>query len=475
MASLPATSPRSECSLLNRAADPGFTLDLLQRELAPYAGTPIRITSCQPSILESQPEAPNGKSWVLYEVEFEAQSGQRWHKFLLGSFPVKRGLPESESSGELPARLRRAVIEPFQQPAVYIPQLQMWLFLHSVDTALPALLRLNGPDKMQLLAPLFPECRAGMRIERVHWSPIRYSPSRRCVIALTLTLLDPKSGPYQRTAFAKIFADDRGAGVYEDMLAVWEASQQSKYLNVPRPLSYAPEHRMLVMERAPGTPELSDWLWQLETTGDLPPGVDEDRLASSVIAAARALAELHRTNISTRRQQRLPERLAELRKKLRRIRQVPSELFQDVRRVLERVQAHSRDDEPLVPCHGAFRHTQLVGSDQYSIIDWDGLTLANPAIDAATFIRRLRRPSIMKAGGIERLETLAAIFRQEFLSTHPEISKHDIDIYEALAQTQSVFRLVLRATQRRGNQPSPLKQAHRLANEAHQLLDELDA
>ena len=52
-----------------------------------------------------------------------------------------------------------------------------------------------------------------------------------------------------------------------------------------------------------------------------------------------------------------------------------------------------------MPCHGGFRHKQLVGNDEYlTLLDWDGLTLAHPALDAASFLCRLRHAPITQPG-----------------------------------------------------------------------------
>ena len=62
-------------------------------------------------------------------------------------------------------------------------------------------------------------------------------------------------------------------------------------------------------------------------------------------------------------------------------------LAREIERVLEQLQTRVPHNERLVPCHGAFRHKQLVGNDQYlTLLDWDGLILANPALDAASFL-----------------------------------------------------------------------------------------
>ncbi|MBI3469617.1 MAG: phosphotransferase [Planctomycetes bacterium] len=125
----------------------------------------------------------------------------------------------------------------------------------------------------------------------------------------------------------------------------------------------------------------------------------------------------------------------------KRVRGQHPELAREIERVLERLAAGALDDEPLVPCHGGFRHRQLLGDDrQLTLLDWDALTLAHPALDAATFLRGLRREAIVQPDRFSELERLAGVFRQAFLSCDPAVDRCHLALYEALLLTQGVLR-----------------------------------
>ena len=122
------------------------------------------------------------------------------------------------------------------------------------------------------------------------------------------------------------------------------------------------------------------------------------------------------------------------------------ELARDIEHILERLQKCTPPHELLVPCHGGFRHKQLVGNDEYlTLLDWDGLTLAHPALDAASFLCRLRHAPITQPGNARALEGLAEVFRRAFLAREPEVSPHELALYETLV----LMDLALRALRTR--------------------------
>jgi aminoglycoside phosphotransferase (APT) family kinase protein len=74
-----------------------------------------------------------------------------------------------------------------------------------------------------------------------------------------------------------------------------------------------------------------------------------------------------------------------------------------------------------------------------TFVDWDGFTLANPALDAATFLARLRLEPIAGAGRGKELEHLARRFREEFLRLSPGAAPH-LELYEGVVLTEQMLR-----------------------------------
>ena len=184
-------------------------------------------------------------------------------------------------------------------------------------------------------------------------------------------------------------------------------------------------------------------------------------------ASAEALSELHRSGIHPRESRTFQDALANEYKDLELMRHGNPALAREIERVLEQLQTHVPHNERLVPCHGAFRHKQLVGNDQYlTLLDWDGLILANPALDAASFLARLRRTPITEPGKASKLEWLAEVFRREFRAREPEVALHELALYEALVLTD----LALRAFRRPQRQEHAIAHIYRLVAEAERPL-----
>jgi aminoglycoside phosphotransferase (APT) family kinase protein len=226
---------------------------------------------------------------------------------------------------------------------------------------------------------------------------------------------------------------------------------------------------MLVMAEAPGERDLNLWVKLLEHERPLPTGVDLDRLERCMAVVAKALAELHRSGIHPTETRSFQSELADQCRDLALMRNGDTALGREIERVVERLKVHALHDEPHVPCHGGFRHKQLMGNDRHlTLLDWDGLTLAHPALDAATFIARLRYTPIIEPGRCSQLEHLAGVFRREFLTHEPEVDLRQLKLYEALVLTE----FALRAFRRPRLKEQVISCVRHLIAEAERLLDE---
>jgi aminoglycoside phosphotransferase (APT) family kinase protein len=224
---------------------------------------------------------------------------------------------------------------------------------------------------------------------------------------------------------------------------------------------------MLVMAEAPGTRDLNTWIKYLEKQQPLPPDVDLGRLERCMAMVAQTLSELHCSGIRPRGSRTFYKELADACKDLKLIRHDHPELARDIERILERLQMRMPQNERLVPCHGAFRPEQLMGNDQYLILlDWDGLTLAHPALDAASFLCRLRHVLITQPGKASELAGLAEVFRREFLSRE-KVAACELALYETLG----LMDLALRAFRHSERREHIVTHTFRLVTEAERLLD----
>jgi hypothetical protein len=467
---LVATSNPS--NIVDRALDPDFMLRIFQQELPVLADVPVRLKACRVRVDKTRAAVGLARVQVRYWVAGES-NGQHWERVLLGTLPVTPAFLNCELLQHCRAAQGHLAVEPFQRLAVFIPQLQMVAQFFPIDVALPSLMAVTQADCGRLLGRFIPEYRAGATIQETQWKLVHYKPGERCVLKYTVRLSSAAAASFHRTVYAKIFSDDSGAAIHGIMQDLWRTLHHSVCLRMPQPYGYDPTHRMLVMAEVPGDRDLKLWVKCLEAGQPLPPGVDMARLARCMAVAAEALAELHRSDIRPQAVVTFRATLQQQRKGLGKIRRHIPDLAAEVERAQQRLEAAALHNEPLVPSHGAFRHKQLLGNDEcLTFIDFDDLTLAHPAWDAACFLGWLRLEALKQPGEASEaaLEHLAQVFRQEFLRRESEVAPHHLAAYEALVLTKIALR-TLRGFLWPGRAAQVGRHVRGLIAGAHRLLD----
>jgi thiamine kinase-like enzyme len=127
------------------------------------------------------------------------------------------------------------------------------------------------------------------------------------------------------------------------------------------------------------------------------------------------------------------------------VRATQPELAATAEALLGRLEALAPEDEQLVPCHGCYRHKQMLGDEHaLALVDWDGISMASPALDAATFLGRLLKEPRSGGRPAPELEQIGATFRRTFLEDRPECASQ-LDLYEGLVLTEQVLRCFRRS------------------------------
>lgn len=417
-------------------------LGVFRRELPPLAETAIRPASCSVRPGRSGKAFRRGQLQLVYRVEIELGSDRQREYVLLGISPVSAGFPGTALE-ERCRRLRsHPAVAPFRELVLFLEHLQLGLFFFPVDPSLPGLAEITGTEGGRLLAPFLPECGAGSEIERIECELRHYKPFNRAVLRVRATLAGRGVSRSERAVYVKAFDDDRGDACYRELAALWSVAQRSRFLRVPEPLGYDPDRRLVVMGEAPGERHLTEWVRCLKKGQPLPAEVDQARMERCFFVVANALRELQGCGLRPETRCAFPDELAGLRKEYALLPDVEDghpELLSRVETLLQRLESLAPEDEPLVPAHGEFRHQQLVGDERsLTLIDWDGFCLANPALDAARMLARLRRDFLKRPGGFPELERMAESFRREFLAAVPEAGAH-LDLYEGLDLTKQVL------------------------------------
>jgi len=447
-------------------------LAVFRRELPALADAEILVTDCSARTSRSRRSIREGKLEVVYRVGIEASGGHRSEHVLFGIAPAAPELLDSELQNQRHILRGHPWAKPFRELSLYIGDLRLALLFFPLDPELPGLAEITGSEGARLLAEWLPECRAGAQIERIDCSLAHYKPFKRAVLKIRAAFRGPKA--HERNVYAKFYSDERGATCFENLSALWPAMQGATSLRLPEPLGFDVQRRMVVMSEAPGQRSLTEWVKSVERGEPLPAGVDLARLKACALVAAQSLFELQRSGVHPEQRAGFEDELARVRKDcdllLEAVRKKQPELAACADSLLRRLEALTPRNERLVPAHGGFRHDQMIGDERaLTLVDWDGFSLANPVLDAATFLARLRREPRRRPGSAPELEQMAATFRGAFLEGQPELAR-DIELYESLQVTEQM----LRAFRRPGDPEETALEIRLLAAAAAELLDRVE-
>jgi hypothetical protein len=199
---------------------------------------------------------------------------------------------------------------------------------------------------------------------------VRYRPYRRCTVRF-----DDNAD----SSYAKVFADRRGERMVGEGAALWAAAGRGELaFAVPRPERYDPAGRTL---------------WQSRVRGR-PVGAELNRPAGTTLAWGMgvALASLARADLTPRRVLGPPAALARSAQLGRSIvRSVPG-AEREVEALLAGLRsAHAAATRTrLAPVHGNPHAGQwLAGEAGLGLVDFDGLALGQPELDASGFLAAL--------------------------------------------------------------------------------------
>ncbi len=428
---------------------------------------PIRVSRCRIRPAAGRNGTHGRRRRIVYHVTVETHRGARWDHTIVGTVPVSPDFLSPEILHLCRAAESHPAARPFTRLAAYVDHLEMALLILPVDPALPGLAEITGSDRGRLLAPHIRECADGAIIRQADWTLHRYVPARRCELALDVGV-EAGGRLVKRRVRVDVFSDDRGGLHHRNMQVVWSVARTARWLRLPEPLGYHPDHRLL-FTASHGERLLATWISRLEHDRPLPDGVGLARVHHCITMAAHALAELQQSDLPISQERTFRGELAQLHREVSHMRWAHGDAAAAFEQLLESLGAQPIGEERLLPAHGRFRHERLAGDDgDLTILEWDGLCLASPALDAATFLGRLRRGPLTRPGHGQAIENLAHVFRRKFLRLAPGVTGAELAAYESLVLARHAVRAARRPRRRAG---ATARRIARLVEAARQRLE----
>ncbi|HET8910130.1 MAG TPA: phosphotransferase [Ktedonobacteraceae bacterium] len=281
-------------------------------------------------------------------------------------------------------------------------------------------------------------------LHHVEVQPVRYKPGSRCVIRYKLWVSPPHDDEpvtahhdRQLNLFGKVYAKPQQASDVFAMTHLLYDEQAQRRVNslrinslegalLPQPLALVPECGLTLTEavQAPATALQTAIL--RTGTEVFRPGFMRDRGGAitnlgvpeaSLGMTATALARIHTSHVKPADQ--TPRTGAKEAKRAREranliasyYPKLSEQVLNCVEDLAQRLQAQT--PETYLPAHGGFKASQLLfHSSKVFVVDFDGLCLADPALDVGYFLAYLRPSTLWyhKSGAREWFEEGARIF-----------------------------------------------------------------
>lgn len=345
----------------------------------------------------------------------------------------------------------------------HIPELDCVTWVFPYDRKLTHLKQLADSDSVyQMVAPIL-MC----NYVAPHWSVqkfeaevIRYVPEHTCTVRTRIELVHIDSDKRDDiVAYGKTYYDHTGQQVYQIMLQLWESEAcREERLNIPEPIVYQPQYRMLWQLGVPGTmlSELRD---------------KETLFLNSVANAAKQVAILHQIQLHDcpmTDQEYLYQELNKVEKLIDKF-NVPCP--EKIRRLISQLitsQSSAKSDQ-LATLHGDLHLKNiLVDDDWVFLIDLDNISVGDPLQDIGSFTAAIINQGFIGALSRQLVEQTIFIFLQTYFKSVPwTFEEKNIRWHIAAALvTERIFRSFTRLKAGR------MEIVGDLVEQAEMLLDE---
>ena len=245
------------------------------------------------------------------------------------------------------------------------------------DWKLPALARATSPGEMLPFLATALNNETEPHRWRCEVSVLRYRPHSRCVLNYRC---QGKDFDEQCEVIGKMYCDSAKAATTLANQRCLHAAVVGRGLIICRPFALAEELNLVLMERVHGTPMMQ-----------LLSGATDTARVAAARAAATALATLHSIPFEGRKVRSLLSELKRIRRHADPLYLVAPELASQVAAMLDCIERFARQYKCAVPrvIHGDASPSNIVmNGDRVGIVDFDRVSLGDPAIDVGNFMSK---------------------------------------------------------------------------------------
>ena len=218
---------------------------------------------------------------------------------------------------------------------------------------------------------------------------VRYKPTSRCTTVVPITYAEGTTGP--SPVVLKTHVGDKGSTAWDAMKQLWDRPETWRdTVLLAEPLAFDEEEKILVQGPIPEAMTLKELARNAIREGD-PQMLDT--LRDELAKTGRALAAIHASGAVYQRTITFEDELAEVQDIIDRLALTVPSLKGAGTELLEQLTAASRQVPAgdQVPAHHDFRPAQVLLHDgEIGFIDFDGASMAEPALDLGRFRAKLR-------------------------------------------------------------------------------------
>ena len=403
--------------------------DSLVRHVPDLAEGRLRLLSCSPERLRAK-----GEEWVArYRLTVVAEGGEPRDVVLVGVLSAP-GRDDPASGQDRPGPAAQDL--PFAQDgwSCVLPDLRLSLRREVSDEGLPALPMLVEPEETAALVQGVVRGAGydGATVTSCDPVVVRYKPGSRCTVVVGVEYADGTTPAPPSPVVLKTHQGDKGQTAWAAMTALWDRQAAWRgSVELAEPLAYLPDERILAQGPLPEEMTLKE-LARTAFADGRPEGLE--RLRAELARTARALAVLHGSGAAYGRTATFEDEVEEVREVIGRLSLSVPELEAAAEPLLETLEemARTHPADPIVPAHHDFRPAQvLLHEGTQGFIDFDGASMAEPALDLGRFRAKLRDIGISSL--IYTGQPLSGAPLQDNLALLDELCEDFLAAYQQLA------------------------------------------